>query len=283
MALLEPTGCTDKWTVDEQGLWPLESHKHLWRWGMQNEYKVSAWKPAVVFADDPDAPDLVNTPALPFPFDGNDLAAFLLAGEGIFVADFYGGWESGPCANALAQIDPGNNFARLAVSDAFEAYRAAVTRVGQPNTEAEDIQEFWRWLHAMAVDLLEPGRAISESKTTSPLPSQNPQDIDLSLLADPRQLIQAFGHYTNMDDSWFHKWEDYSALKNAIKRKGTYGRGRATEPLFCPFLVMQGLMKKPRKGSKRSAFINDETPWRRLKQYFPSVYAIHQGSSPLDD
>lgn len=107
--------------------------------------------------------------------------------------------------------------------------------------------------------------------------------IDLSMLADPGQLIDAFGRYTNMDASWFDKWKDHPALNNAIKRKGTSGRGRTTEPLFCPFLVMQGLMKKPRRGSNRKEFLTDSKPWELLKRHFPNVYAIHQGLSPLND
>lgn len=115
-------------------------------------------------------------------------------------------------------------------------------------------------------------------------PAQQPlPDIDISMLANPGQLIEAFGRYTKMDASWFYKWQDHPSLKNAIKRKGTPGRGRTTEPLFCPFLVMQGLMTKPRKGSKRKPFLNDETPWRMLKRHFAPVYDLHRGESPLDD
>ena len=108
-------------------------------------------------------------------------------------------------------------------------------------------------------------------------------DYDRSILADPGQLIDAFGRHTNMDASWFDKWKDHPALNNAIKRKGTSGRGHTTTPLFCPYLVMQGLMKPPRKGSKRKAFKEEATPWRMLRQHFPFVYDMHQGLSPLDD
>jgi hypothetical protein len=108
-------------------------------------------------------------------------------------------------------------------------------------------------------------------------------DIDFAVLASPEKLIAAFGRFTGMDASWFDKWVDYPVLKNAIKVRGTSGRGRTTQPLFCPFLVMQGLMKKPRKGSNRIAFQSTEKPWELLKRHFVNVYATHQGVSPLDD
>jgi hypothetical protein len=135
LALLEPSGMTNEWTTDDRGVWPHERHEHLWRWGMPDEFEVTAWKPAVVFAQDPDAPDLTNTPALPFPFDGRDLAAFMLAGYGCMVADFYGDWASGPEAHQLSRIDPGNNFAKRAVKEAFDAYRNTVGIVGGRDLE----------------------------------------------------------------------------------------------------------------------------------------------------
>lgn len=135
VALLEPSGLTKEWMVDDRGLWPREDMELLWRWGMHAEYEMAAWKPASVLADDPDAPDLVNTPSLPFPFDGRDLAAFMLAGYGCMVADFYGEWASGPDAHQLSRIDPGNNFAKRAVKEAFDAYRNAVGRVGGRDLE----------------------------------------------------------------------------------------------------------------------------------------------------
>lgn len=107
--------------------------------------------------------------------------------------------------------------------------------------------------------------------------------IDISMLANPSQLIEAFGKFTGMDASWFDKWSEYPALREANKVRGTSGRGRTTEPLFCPFLVMQGLMRPPRKGSKRKEFLTKEKPWELLKRHFPNVYATHQGQSPLDD
>lgn len=188
--------------------------------------------------------------------------------------------------------------------DGFEEYEGALCRY-----EAARLLHFEPDFETVPTDCRVTGydvRALADEICNSPetqaksAPSSDPADtnaksalqlsnagqdktLDLSILADPGQLIDAFGRYTNMDKSWFDKWADNPVLNNAIMRKGTSGRGHTTEPLFCPFLVMQGLMTKPRKGSKRKPFLNDETPWRMLKRHFAPVYDLHRGESPLDD
>lgn len=106
---------------------------------------------------------------------------------------------------------------------------------------------------------------------------------DYGLLATRYQLIKAFGNFTGMDDSWFRNVKDFPALDVARIGRGQGGRGHIVEPMFCPYLVMQWLMKKPRKGSRRQAFKTNEKPWQLLKGHFPKVYAQHQGDSPLED
>ena len=99
------------------------------------EYKLLSWKPVTAFQDDQNAPDCKDTPALPFPFDARDLAAFMLDGVGAFVAD-YGDWEDGPETERLNDIDPSNNYARRAVREAFDAYRLAIEKVGKYDMDA---------------------------------------------------------------------------------------------------------------------------------------------------
>lgn len=174
-----------------------------------------------------------------------------------------------------------------------EAAAAGALVVLNPRTclpyRPETVRTFWEYVTPDCVNtwlatLKAPYRWEVEA-TPAPLePEQAASDaIDFAVLSSPAELIAAFGRFTGMDASWFDKWADYPALNNAIKVKGTSGRGRTTEPLFCPFLVMQGLMKKPRKGSNRKAFQSTEKPWELLKRHFPNVYATHQGLSPLDD
>ena len=126
----------------------------------------------MVFQDDQNAPDCKDTPALPFPFDARDLAAFMLDGVGAFVADYYGDWEDGPETESLNDIDPSNNYARRAVREAFDAYRQAVKSVGEP-----DNGDTWR--DAMVRELLTPkvepepavvGAAPAQPQTAQPAP-----------------------------------------------------------------------------------------------------------------
>lgn len=149
-ALLEPCGEVSPWRIDDRGVWPAYSdYEEAKRLGLESEQKLLSWKPVMVFQDDQNAPDCKDTPALPFPFDARDLAAFMLDGVGAFVADYYGDWEDGPETESLNDIDPGNNYARRAVREAFDAYREAKRAIGCPDGESPDTD-------AMARELLKP-------------------------------------------------------------------------------------------------------------------------------
>lgn len=90
------------------------------------------WRPAKVMTKARGAPSTNDTPMLPPEFSGRELAAFMLAGTGAAVADFFGDWEDGPDPARLELLDEDSG-AREAVEDAFTAYREAVERVGQPD------------------------------------------------------------------------------------------------------------------------------------------------------
>ena len=304
---LLPTEEREGVRIDDSGVWPATDYEIARRLGLLPEYKALSWKPVFAYSGDGPAPDTKNIPGLPFPFDARDLAAFMLAGVGSFVAEFYGEWRDGPDEDALAEIDPGDSYARQAVREAFDFYRQAEARVGEANAqadlphgvpsmslgtdsgrtleeaqaEAEDAHK--TWLKDMVIELLMADSERKELEAKSGWEAVKPGAIDFKMLATPDQLIRAFGNFTGMSEAWFDKWADYPVLKNAIKRKGDSGRGRTTRPLFCPFLVMQGLMKKPRKGSKRQAFLTDEKPWELLRSHFPNLYDTHRGLSPLDE
>ena len=135
-ALLAPCGEVSPWRIDDRGVWPAYSdYEEAKRLGLESEQKLLSWKPVMVFQDDQNAPDCKDTPALPFPFDARDLAAFMLDGVGAFVAD-YGDWEDGPETERLNDIDPSNNYARRAVREAFDAYRLAIEKVGKYDMDA---------------------------------------------------------------------------------------------------------------------------------------------------
>lgn len=136
-ALLLPCGEGGRWVIDERGVQPaVMNYKDAERLGLVPEYKLLSWKPVMAFQDDQNAPDCKDTPALPFPFDARDLAAFMLDGVGAFVADYYGDWEDGPETESLNDIDPSNNYARRAVTEAFTAYRMAIEKVGKYDMDA---------------------------------------------------------------------------------------------------------------------------------------------------
>ena len=172
-ALLAPCGEVSPWRIDDRGVWPAYSdYEEAKRLGLESEQKLLSWKPVMVFQDDQNAPDCKDTPALPFPFDARDLAAFMLDGVGAFVADYYGDWEDGPETESLNDIDPSNNYARRAVREAFDAYRQAVKSVGEP-----DNGDTWR--DAMVRELLTPkvepepavvGAAPAQPQAATPAP-----------------------------------------------------------------------------------------------------------------
>ena len=172
-ALLAPCGEVSPWRIDDRGVWPAYSdYEEAKRLGLESEQKLLSWKPVMVFQDDQNAPDCKDTPALPFPLDARDLAAFMLDGVGAFVADYYGDWEDGPETESLNDIDPSNNYARRAVREAFDAYRQAVKSVGEP-----DNGDTWR--DAMVRELLTPkvepepavvGAAPAQPQAAAPAP-----------------------------------------------------------------------------------------------------------------
>jgi len=177
---LLPTEEREGVRIDDSGVWPATDYEAARRLGLLPEYKALSWKPVFAYSGDVPAPDTKNTPALPFPFDARDLAAFMLAGVGSFFVEFYGEWKDGPDEDALAEIDPGDSYARKAVNEAYSAYRDALARVGASDAcldeatrklcrsspkvrgvdwvQAQEKQEeaHEAWLRAMVSELLRP-------------------------------------------------------------------------------------------------------------------------------
>lgn len=168
-ALLLPCDEGSCWVIDERGVWPAAGdYKEAERLGLVPEYEVLSWKPTMAFKDDQNAPDCKDTPALPFPFDARDLAAFMLAGVGAVVADFYGDWGDGPERESLDDIDPSDNYARRAVREAFDAYREAKRAIGCQDGESPAAD-------AMVLELLKPTSPVqpkAEPAAAVSLPAQ---------------------------------------------------------------------------------------------------------------
>lgn len=104
-------------------------------------------------------------------------------------------------------------------------------------------------------------------------------ELDLSLLATRQLLIDAFGKFTEMNMTWFKNLTDVPKLKAARKHRGQGGRNRS-EPLFCPYEVMQWLADPRRKKGRK---LSDATAWRLLKSHFPTVYALNSIGDPNVD
>jgi len=113
-------------TIDDRGVWPGVDRDDM----LKVETELLRWKPARVFRNDPNPPDVANTPSLPFPFSAKKLAAFMLSGTGALVVGFYGVWQDGPDPDSLAEIDIDDNLAQAALVGAYAAYREAEKRVG---------------------------------------------------------------------------------------------------------------------------------------------------------
>ena len=114
-------------------------------------------------------------------------------------------------------------------------------------------------------------------------PAQNtsaaPDEIDFTMVATRKNLIDAFGKFTGMDITWFKNLNDTPKLKAARKFVGQGGRHSA-EPLFCPYEVMQWLVDPKRRKGKP---LSDGTAWRLLRGNFEKVYNQYSIGDPNPD
>ena len=221
-ALLAPCDGVNAWVIDDRGVWPtFNDYKEADRLGFIPEFKELAWKPVMAFKDDQNAPDCVSTPALPFPFDARDLAAFMLDGAGYFVAGYYGNWEDGLEAESLGDIDPSNNYARRAVREAFDAYREAKRAIGCPDGESPDTD-------AMARELLKPTPPEQpQAAAPAPVVAETPQERRARWLAmfeeeearAPRGALQRLADREGVDRSNMRKDIDKARAARDEKRR----------------------------------------------------------------
>lgn len=111
--------------------------------------------------------------------------------------------------------------------------------------------------------------------TAKPAPVVN-DEVDFTMVATRKELIDAFGRFTEMNMTWFDNLTDAPRLKAARKFTGQGGR-QSAEPLFCPYEVMQWLADPKRKKGKT---LSDTTAWRLLKNHFPKVYNQYSIGDP---
>jgi hypothetical protein len=173
-SLLRPTCTNNYWVIDDRGIWPKAEWKPALGTGNRIDFEFDSWRPAVMVATDslPQAPG--DLPALPFPFDAQDLAAFMLYGFGALVADHYGDWENGLNPERINDLYP-LDFSRRAIRDAFAAYREAQKSVGpyplELDAKAERARKAWNDAYSetnketKAVRGLEMEATAAEAKT----------------------------------------------------------------------------------------------------------------------
>lgn len=158
--ILNPCGLGDYITIDEQGVWPPKTKRDL---SMLEETDLMRWRPSRVFRDDPGALRVDETPMLRFPFAARHLAAFMVNGVGLLVAERYGDWgDAEPDPDCLKAVDPDSR-ASTAVIQAFAAYHDAKKVVPNAPDGASDVDALVRYL------LAEPDNAPAQN-TTTPAP-----------------------------------------------------------------------------------------------------------------
>ncbi|MDR7375412.1 hypothetical protein J2X19_000070 [Rhodoferax ferrireducens] len=114
----------------------------------------------------------------------------------------------------------------------------------------------------------------SAQSSAAPAPAVG---LDYSLLATPAELLDAFGKW-GMQAAWFSDLNSRKWLHDSRRRTGQGQRGHTIEPLFCPFEVMNGLIRKVRKEKR----LQPDTAWRTLEHKFPKVYATFENHDPRD-
>lgn len=101
--------------------------------------------------------------------------------------------------------------------------------------------------------------------------------IDYSMLADPDELVSAFGRLANIQRGMF-TGKVQGPLLRAKKVKGVSGR-KGAPPMFCPFEVMRWLTTEPKQNSGRNR-IPSVSAARALRAGFPDVYEKYKEQLP---
>jgi hypothetical protein len=177
----------------------------------------------------------------------------------------------------------------------LERYKLALHRASKPGGDLVvvgerkelELQDMFAWAKTNGMDLPKDFSATLTTVTgteekefldlTTPSAS-NGSNPDLSLCATPAELLDTFKNYGAMKQAWFRDLNSRKWLLEARKRKGQGQRGCVIKPLFCPYLVMLGLMNKVRKADR----LTPDTAWRRLEHKFPKVYAAYESHDPRE-
>ena len=123
-----------------------------------------------------------------------------------------------------------------------------------------------------------PNSAPASAEQVDSVQSAESERPDYSMLADPDELIAAFGRQTGMEKAWFSNLTDKPGLMRARRVEGMKGRG-GYQPLFCPLKVMEWLTTSRRKVGLS---LPKSIGWQLLERHFPKVYAAHADQDPRE-
>lgn len=191
--LLRHCDVYDYFRIDDRGVWPEEPWdtigddgelEKFGRWRNSPDGNIGdvfgQWRPARVLAAKGCEIDPADTPALPFPFDAKELAAFMVNGMGAFVAEWYcdGDWDNGLSMEALEQSIPVDEvWLRQTVREAIDAYRVAKEAIACPDGEHPDPDEIvWQ--------LLKPDDAPAAPPTGQQDAPESNEDVEDGRLPD---------------------------------------------------------------------------------------------------
>jgi hypothetical protein len=149
---------------------------------------------------------------------------------------------------------------------------------GEPDFETvlADCRIAWWDVQALAEGRLQSApQHITEEPRIQAIKAEKEVSTDRSLLATRKQLIDAFGVFTGMDQGWFKNLTDAPALFKARKIPGRGGRGHLQEPLFCPVDVMRWLVSDTRKKGRK---LGEDKAWELLEKHFPKAYSAHSAA-----
>ena len=129
---------------------------------------------------------------------------------------------------------------------------------------------------------LEPNWPQLEFRFAKATPSSASDDVqagnthiltDVKYWATTDSLVEAFEKYGLTEEKIRNGSTKY--IGNARKLPGQGGKGRAAQPMFCPYEIMQGLVHKARPNK-----LSEKRGWDILEKKFPATYSKFQEQDP---
>jgi hypothetical protein len=96
---------------------------------------------------------------------------------------------------------------------------------------------------------------------------------DVKYWATTNSLVEAFEPYGLTEKKIRNGSTKY--IGDARKLQGQGGRGRAVQPMFCPYEIMQGLVNKA-----KPKLLNERRGWEILEKRFANTYGKFQEQDP---